>query len=262
MDDATDAAEHSSGRPGGGRTRRHRRTRMGAAGAGAGRDRGAVPRLPRELQRQPGTRSPAVRLADARPRSRRPRISSSPPSTTAIPVLDPATFKLQVTGLVDTPKAFSLDDLKKMPKGEVMFGFECSGNRAPLQGLCQQRQVDRRAAGGAAQERRRQGRGARVRLPRRRPRRRRSRVAHPEVQPRPAVRPQHAAREGAVARAAAGLRLQRRAADPPPGLPAAPDRAGLVRRRQRQVAVATSSSSRTRTWASTRRAGTAPCAAR
>ena len=27
-------------------------------------------------------------------------------------------------------------DLKTMPKGEVMFGFECSGNRAPVQGLC------------------------------------------------------------------------------------------------------------------------------
>ncbi len=26
-------------------------------------------------------------------------------------------------------------DLKKMPKGDVMFGFECSGNRAPVQGL-------------------------------------------------------------------------------------------------------------------------------
>ncbi len=51
------------------------------------------------------------------------------------PVLDAATYKLQVSGLVGTPKAFSVDDLKKMPKGEVMFGFECSGNRAPVQGL-------------------------------------------------------------------------------------------------------------------------------
>ena len=52
------------------------------------------------------------------------------------PVLDEATFKLNVSGLVNTPKAFTVADLKKMPKGEVMFGFECSGNRAPLQGLC------------------------------------------------------------------------------------------------------------------------------
>ncbi|MFN7979511.1 MAG: molybdopterin-dependent oxidoreductase [Vicinamibacterales bacterium] len=52
------------------------------------------------------------------------------------PVLDPATFKLNVGGLVATPKSFSLDELKKMPKTDVMFGFECSGNRAPAQGLC------------------------------------------------------------------------------------------------------------------------------
>lgn len=52
------------------------------------------------------------------------------------PVLDEATFKLYVGGLVNTPKSYTLADLKKMPKGEVMFGFECSGNRAPVQGLC------------------------------------------------------------------------------------------------------------------------------
>lgn len=52
------------------------------------------------------------------------------------PVLDEATFTLKVGGLVSSPKNFTIADLKKMPKGEVMFGFECSGNRAPLQGLC------------------------------------------------------------------------------------------------------------------------------
>lgn len=52
------------------------------------------------------------------------------------PVLDEATFKLYVGGLVNTPKSYTLAELKKMPKGEVMFGFECSGNRAPVQGLC------------------------------------------------------------------------------------------------------------------------------
>ena len=51
------------------------------------------------------------------------------------PVVDAATFKLYVGGLVNAPKSFTLDELKKMPKGEVMFGFECSGNRAPVQGL-------------------------------------------------------------------------------------------------------------------------------
>jgi DMSO/TMAO reductase YedYZ molybdopterin-dependent catalytic subunit len=51
------------------------------------------------------------------------------------PVLDEASFKLNVGGLVATPKSFTLAELRKMPKGEVMFGFECSGNRAPAQGL-------------------------------------------------------------------------------------------------------------------------------
>ena len=138
------------------------------------------------------------------------------------------------------PKSLSLDELKKMPKPELIAGFECSGNRGAAAGPVQQRQVDRRAAQGGARDGRRQGRGARVRVLRRRPRRRRSRVAHAEVQARAAVRPQPAARQGAVGRAVPRLRAERRAAHPAPGLPAAPARAGLVRRRQREVAVARS----------------------
>src|ERR1044071_8543434 len=51
------------------------------------------------------------------------------------PVVDPATFALKVSGLVDRPKSFSLDELRKMRSMELVFGFECSGNRRPLQGL-------------------------------------------------------------------------------------------------------------------------------
>jgi DMSO/TMAO reductase YedYZ molybdopterin-dependent catalytic subunit len=51
------------------------------------------------------------------------------------PEVDPATFKLKVSGLVDRPKALSLDDLKKLGATELVAGFECSGNRGPLQGL-------------------------------------------------------------------------------------------------------------------------------
>ena len=51
------------------------------------------------------------------------------------PVIDPATFSLKVSGLVERPKSFSLDDLRKMRSTELVFGFECSGNRRPLQGL-------------------------------------------------------------------------------------------------------------------------------
>ena len=51
------------------------------------------------------------------------------------PVIDPATFTLHVSGLVERPKSFSLADLRKMRSVELAFGFECSGNRRPLQGL-------------------------------------------------------------------------------------------------------------------------------
>src|SRR3954470_1933540 len=51
------------------------------------------------------------------------------------PKVDVATFKLQVSGLVDRPQSFSLDDLRKIGSKELVAGFECSGNRGPLQGL-------------------------------------------------------------------------------------------------------------------------------
>jgi DMSO/TMAO reductase YedYZ molybdopterin-dependent catalytic subunit len=40
-----------------------------------------------------------------------------------------------VSGLVERPKSFSLDDLRRMRSAELIAGFECSGNRRPLQGL-------------------------------------------------------------------------------------------------------------------------------
>ena len=51
------------------------------------------------------------------------------------PVIDPATFGLKVSGLVERPTSFSLEELRKMRSTELVFGFECSGNRRPLQGL-------------------------------------------------------------------------------------------------------------------------------
>jgi DMSO/TMAO reductase YedYZ molybdopterin-dependent catalytic subunit len=50
-------------------------------------------------------------------------------------VIDPATFALKVSGVVARSKSFSLDELRKMPSAELVFGFECSGNRRPQQGL-------------------------------------------------------------------------------------------------------------------------------
>ena len=52
------------------------------------------------------------------------------------PEIDPAAFRLKVTGLVERPKSLSLDELKRMRSTEIVFGFECSGNRRPMQGLC------------------------------------------------------------------------------------------------------------------------------
>lgn len=44
------------------------------------------------------------------------------------PVLDPTTYKLKITGLVERPMELSLSDLRKRPRVEHLAGFECSGN--------------------------------------------------------------------------------------------------------------------------------------
>jgi DMSO/TMAO reductase YedYZ molybdopterin-dependent catalytic subunit len=51
------------------------------------------------------------------------------------PEVDPAAFRLKITGLVDRPRSFSLAELRKMKSSDLVAGFECSGNRRPLQGL-------------------------------------------------------------------------------------------------------------------------------
>ena len=51
------------------------------------------------------------------------------------PSVDLTTYKLKVSGLVDRPLTLSVDDLRKMGSTELVAGFECSGNRGPLQGL-------------------------------------------------------------------------------------------------------------------------------
>ena len=52
------------------------------------------------------------------------------------PEIDPAAYRLSVSGLVDRTISLSLDDLRKMRAAELIAGWECSGNRRPLQGLC------------------------------------------------------------------------------------------------------------------------------
>jgi DMSO/TMAO reductase YedYZ molybdopterin-dependent catalytic subunit len=51
------------------------------------------------------------------------------------PAVDAAAFRLKIGGLVDRPVTLSLAELRAMPSVELVAGFECSGNRRPLQGL-------------------------------------------------------------------------------------------------------------------------------
>lgn len=52
------------------------------------------------------------------------------------PEVDMATYKLKISGLVDKPLQLTLDEVKKFGSSDLVFGFECSGNRGPIQGLC------------------------------------------------------------------------------------------------------------------------------
>lgn len=77
------------------------------------------------------------------------------------PAVDPATYRLKVSGLVTKPLALSLDELRKMKPAELVAGLECSGNRRRLQGRCGNGRwtgVPQRAVLEAAAVRRRRGR--------------------------------------------------------------------------------------------------------
>lgn len=53
------------------------------------------------------------------------------------PEIDPATYRLKFTGLVNKSAEFTLDDLRKMHPIEVAAGYECSGNSPrSVEGLC------------------------------------------------------------------------------------------------------------------------------
>jgi DMSO/TMAO reductase YedYZ molybdopterin-dependent catalytic subunit len=52
------------------------------------------------------------------------------------PDVDPASYRLSITGLVDRPLALPLDELRRLGAAELVAGFECSGNSpGRLQGL-------------------------------------------------------------------------------------------------------------------------------
>jgi len=82
-------------------------------------------------------RTPESRIIDVRTISS-PFTPSSQFFTTqhhGHPEIDLTTYRLEVSGLVDRPLSLSLADLRAMPSRELVFGFECSGNRGPVNGL-------------------------------------------------------------------------------------------------------------------------------
>src|SRR3970282_1915431 len=127
-----------------------------------------------------------------------------------------------VSGLVDRPLSLSLDELKKMGSNELVFGFECSGNRRPLQGLSSNGRwtgvplravLDRAGVKAHAKEFVFFG----------------SDHGEEEVEFRGQM--------NVVARTPAGVRVERRTADSPSGLPAPAGGSRVVRSGQRQMAL-------------------------
>lgn len=53
------------------------------------------------------------------------------------PQIDPATYRLKLTGMVHKPVEISLDELRGMKSTELVAGYECSGNSPrSMEGLC------------------------------------------------------------------------------------------------------------------------------
>jgi DMSO/TMAO reductase YedYZ molybdopterin-dependent catalytic subunit len=53
------------------------------------------------------------------------------------PKIDPATYRLKISGLVNKPAELSLSDLRAMRPTRLVAGYECSGNSArSMEGLC------------------------------------------------------------------------------------------------------------------------------
>ena len=106
---------------------------MGAAGARPGRSRRAVYRPAGDVSGAGVDRRQLdVRTIDG---PLTPRDQFFTTQHYGHPAVDPAAFRLKVSGLVERPLSLSLDDLRKMRSVELVAGFECSGNRRPLQGL-------------------------------------------------------------------------------------------------------------------------------
>ena len=211
-----------------------RRARMGVSRARPGRDAHAVHR---RLGRR--TVDPGRRAADhRRPPDRRPVHAERS-------VLHDAALRPPQRGRGRVPPArfrpgrhaARAVDGRPARHAEPRPGLRLRvlGKPRPAERPVEQRPLDRRLAAHGAAAGGRAGRGARVRLLRRRPRRGGSALARPDLHCRPAIRPQPRAGSGALGRAAPRLRAERRAPLRAPGPSVAAAGPRLVRRAERQV---------------------------
>ena len=97
------------------------------------------------------------------------------------PVVEPATFRLKVTGLVNRPLSLSLDELRAARQHGPRRRIRMLGQPPPVARSVRQRPMDGRAAESGARSRRPQTAGARARVLRRRSRPGRDRVPNAEV---------------------------------------------------------------------------------
>ena len=94
---------------------------MGDARPGAGRNARAIHRPAGNINLTPDADRRISIFGRSMVRSHQ-RTSSSRRSTTAIRMIDPATFRLKISGLVDRPKSLSLDELQEMKSTELVAG--------------------------------------------------------------------------------------------------------------------------------------------
>ncbi|MBM4184130.1 MAG: hypothetical protein FJ207_07855 [Gemmatimonadetes bacterium] len=106
----------------------------------------ALPAVPQEATVVPFTDMPETLVLERTPESRIIDVRTIDRVFTANdrffttqhyghPQIDLATYRLRVNGLVDRPLSLSIEDLRAMPGRDLVFGFECSGNRGPTNGL-------------------------------------------------------------------------------------------------------------------------------
>ena len=84
------------------------------------------------LERAPDRRIIDVRMIDG---ALTPRDQFFTTQHYGHPDVDGTAYRLRVSGLVDRDLSLSLEELRNMESRELIFGFECSGNRGPLNGL-------------------------------------------------------------------------------------------------------------------------------